>query len=171
MIRDIIFKPLTKDASFREGKVYCKLWDRDISVDLYDQEVTLEYAEKCAEAMNAMPETMIDAICRAAKQYCIEDCTDMDDEYVASLHFAVPINEDTPPKEILKCIRPTALVVPTPEDPTRIGFQLSCDCDWELEHGLEIDILDDRLVYLGEYTGESPWEDCSDEGWNYAAQI
>ena len=48
------------------------------------------------------------------------------------------------------------------------GFQLSGNCGWEEEHGIEIDILDGKLVYLGEYVGESPWRDHSKESWNCA---
>lgn len=171
MITDITYKKVTKEDSYREGKVYCKLWDTDILVSLFDEEVTLEYAEKCAEALNAMPAELIDAICRAAKMYCISFCDDTDENYVKELKMAVPIDENTPPEEILKCFRPTTLVVPQPEDPSKIGYQLSCECDWEVEHGMEIDILDNKLVFLSEYTGESPWDDHSDEMWNYATQI
>ena len=67
MITNIQRKPLTKDAFYREGKVRCELWDTEIMVFLFDEGVTLEYAERCAAAMNAMPEALIDAICRAAK--------------------------------------------------------------------------------------------------------
>ena len=28
-----------------------------------------------------------------------------------------------------------------------------------------------QLVYLSEYAGQSPWDDHSDEEWNYAASI
>lgn len=72
MIKDLTIKPLGKVGTYREGKVYCKIWDTDIDVALYDEDVTIEYAEKCAEAMNSMSDELIDAICRAAKKYCIE---------------------------------------------------------------------------------------------------
>ena len=84
--------------------------------------------------------------------------------------MAVKVNEDTPPLEMLKCFN-CALVVDAPKDPSRIGYQLSGNCDWEEEHGIEIDILDGKLVYLSEYCGQSPWDDHSDEEWNYAARI
>ena len=48
---------------------------------------------------------------------------------------------------------------------------MSGNCDREEKHGIEIDILDGKLVYLSEYGGESPWEDHSDEEWNFAACI
>ncbi|MBR2727201.1 MAG: hypothetical protein IKD71_04840, partial [Solobacterium sp.] len=51
------------------------------------------------------------------------------------------------------------------------GYQLECTCDWEEEHGMEIDILDDRLVFLSEFTGDSPWADHTGQSWNYADRI
>ena len=39
MIKDLTIKPLGKDMTYREGKVYCKLWDTEIDVALYDEDV------------------------------------------------------------------------------------------------------------------------------------
>ena len=125
MITDIQEKQLGKDSVYREGKLYCKLWDKEISVMLFDEDVTIEYAEKCAEAVNSMPPELVNAICIAAKKYCIEFCEEISDEW--------------------------GMVVESPQDPTRIGYQLECNCDWEEEHGMEIDILDNKLVYLSSY--------------------
>ncbi len=170
MIKDITVKPLGKDMTYREGKVYCKLWDTEIDVALYDEEVSIEYAEKCAEAMNSMSDDLIDAICRAAKKYCLEFLDAIGGASMNEIELTVPVDENTPPLEMLKCFYCT-LIVDAPEDPSRIGYQLSGNCDWEEEHGIEIDILDGRLVYLGEYCGESPWTDHSEESWNCAAHI
>ena len=170
MITDIQYKPLGKDSVYREGKVYCKLWDTEIDVALYDEEVTIEYAEKCAEAMNSMSDELVDAICRAAKQYCLGFLDEIGGASLNDIDLTVPVDENTPPLDMLKCFY-CALIVDAPEDPSRIGYQLSGNCDWEEEHGIEIDILDGRLVYLSEYSGQSPWDDHSDEEWNYASRI
>ena len=61
--------------------------------------------------------------------------------------------------------------VDVPEDPSRIGYQLSGNCDWEEEHGIEIVILDGKLIYLGEFSGVSPWSYPIEESWNSAAHI
>ena len=70
---------------------------------------------------------------------------------------------------MLKCFEAGTLVIDVPQDPSEIGYSLSGNCDWEEEHGKEIAVLDDRLVYLGEYCGVSVWEDHSAEAWNAAA--
>jgi hypothetical protein len=170
VITDLQVKPLGKTNTYIEGKVFCKPWDTEIDVDMYG-DVEIEYAQKCAEAMNSMPDELMNAICRAAKKYCIEFLDDIGGAELNEIEMTIPVDEDTPPREMLKCFEVGTLAVETPEDPSRIGYQLSGNCDWEEEHGIEIDILDDKLVYLGEYTGESPWTDHSQESWNSAAHI
>ena len=171
MITNMQVKPLGDDSTYREGRVYCKPWDTEIDVSLYEEDVTLEYAEKCAEAMNSMPQELIDTICRAAKLFCLEFFDAISDEWRAELSHAVPVDKDTPPAEMMKHFRPYALVVEPPADPSRIGYQLACNCAWEEEHGMEIDVLDGKLVYLCEYGGESPWDNHTDEEWNYALRV
>ena len=171
MIKNLIRKPLGKDSTYREGSVYCKLWDTEIPIMLFEEEVTLEYAEECADAMNSMSDELIDAICRAAKMYCIGFCNEICDEGREELQLAVPVDQSTPPREMLKCFMPTAMSVEPPKDDSKTGYQLECSCDWEEEHGMEIDILDGKLVFLSEFCGESPWTDHSDEEGNYAAHI
>ncbi|MCR5450029.1 MAG: hypothetical protein K6F23_11635 [Solobacterium sp.] len=170
VIRDLQVKQLGKDSTYIEGRVYCKLWDTEIDAGLYDG-VPIEYAEKCAEAMNSMPEELIDAICRAAKKYCIEFLDEIGGASLNEISLTVPVDEDTPPLEMLKCFQAGSLIVSAPEDPSRTGYQLSGNCDWEEEHGIEIVILDSKLVYLGEFADESPWDDHSEESWNCAAHI
>ena len=150
MITDVRVKPLGKTSVYREGRTYCRLWNKEIPVMLFDEDVTLEYAEKCAGAMNNIPPELIDAICRAAKLYCIEFCDEISDEWRRELKLAVPVDENTAPAEMLKCFSPTGMTVELPKDPSRVGYQLECSCDWEEEHGMEIDILDGKLVFLSE---------------------
>jgi len=170
VIRDLQVKPLGNVGSYIEGKVYCKLWDTEIDVDVYD-DVPLDYVEKCVKAMNSMPEDLIDAICRAAKKYCIEFLDAIGGASENGIELTVPIDENTPPLDMLKCFEIGSLIVDVPKDSSRAGYQLSGNCDWEEEHGIEIVILDNKLVYLGEYTGESPWADHSQESWNSVAHI
>ena len=87
------------------------------------------------------------------------------------IELTVQVDENTPPLEMLNCFDVGALIVDTPKDSSRTGYQLSGNCDWEEEHGIEIVILDNKLVYLGEFNGESPWSDHSGESWNAAASI
>ena len=170
VIRDLRVKTLGKVESYIEGRVYCKLSDTEIDVDLYG-DVPIEYAEKCAEAMNSMSEELVDAICCAAKKYCLEYLDAVGGAELNEINLTIPVNENTPPLEMLKCFDIGTLIIDVPKDPSRTGYQLSGNCDWEEEHGIEIVILDDRLVYLGEFTDESPWTDHSEESWNAAVSV
>ena len=170
VLTDLQVEQLGNVDTYIEGKAYCKLCDTKIDVDLYNN-VPIEYAEKCVEAMNSMPDELVDAICRAAKKYCLEFLEDIGGAELNEIEMTIPVDENTSPREMLKCFEIGSLIVDVPEDPERIGYQLSGNCDWEEEHGIEIVILDDRLVYLGEFSGVSPWEDHSQESWNCAAHL
>ena len=170
VIRDLQIKPLGKDSTYISGRAWCRLCGNEIDVDLYDN-VPLAYAAKCVEEMNSMPDELVDAICRAAKKYCLEFLDDIGGADLNDIRLTIPVDENTPPSEMLKCFEIGGMAVEIPEDPSRIAYQLSGNCDWEEEHGIEIDILDGRLVYLGEFAGESPWDDHSEESWNSAAHI
>jgi len=121
--------------------------------------------------MNSMTDELVDTICRAAKKYCLGFLEDIGGAELNEIEMTVQVDENTPPLEMLKCFDIGSMIVDVPEDPERIGFQLSGNCDWEEEHGIEIVILDDKLVYLGEFSGVSPWEDHSKESWNSAAHL
>ena len=57
------------------------------------------------------------------------------------------------------------------DDPIDVHIPAICllgSCEWEPEHGIEIDILGDRLAYVGDYTGNSPWSDFGKLNYNYA---
>ncbi|MBQ6217616.1 MAG: hypothetical protein IJK53_09570 [Erysipelotrichaceae bacterium] len=158
LIKDLQVKPLGKADTYIEGKAYCKFWNTMVDVDMYD-DTSVEYAEKCVEAMNSMPEELVENICQAAKKYCLEFLDAIGGAEENDIELAIPVDEDTPALEMLKCFDIGTLAVETPKDPSRIGYQLSGNCDWEQEHGIEIVILDDKLLYLGEFVGESPWRD------------
>lgn len=158
LIKDLQLKPLGKTDTYIEGKAYCRLWDTLIDVDLYG-DVSIEYAEKCVKAMNSMPDELIDAICQTAKNYCLEFLDAIGGAEENDIELTIPVDEGTPALEMLKCFDIGTLAVETPKDPSRIGYQLSGNCDWEQEHGIEIVILDGKLLYLGEFVGESPWRD------------
>ena len=39
-------------------------------------------------------------------------------------------------------------------DPEKVEFIVECDCDWEEEHGLEIIVIDNKIVHVGSYEGD-----------------
>ena len=128
---------------------------------------TLEYAEKCAEALVNLPEETVRSILEAAKRYFLFFC-----EYVGydfNEDMDVKIYKDSPVKEIKADVFPHVFIVDKPKD-DRVGFHIECNCCWEPEHGLEITILDGKLVYLGPFEDNGPWDKFpEDDEWNFAS--
>ncbi|MDE6779843.1 MAG: hypothetical protein K2J40_00075 [Ruminococcus sp.] len=152
-----------------EGKIYSEIFNTEIEVSIYD-EVSIEYAQKCIEHFRNLSPEMLETICKGAKAYCL-DLIDITGGELAE-DLTIPVTAETPPLEMLKCFRLQMLVIEEPEDENKIGYQLCCCCEWEIEHGMEIDILDDKVVYLSLFNGYSPWleyEDDDDE--NYINRI
>ena len=111
---------------------------------------------------------MLETICKAAKRYCLkmkELCADAEDEF--SNVLALPVSEDTPDKDMLKYFHITGITIEAPEDETIAGYQLGGNCDWEQEHGLEIIILRDKVLYLGAFEDNSPWDTYEPDEWNF----
>lgn len=163
MITDI-----TKGAYGIEGKLYSEIFGSDIDVSI-DEEVSIEYAEKCAEHFNSLSSELVENICRGAKAYCLDFMElaggDWDEE------LTILVNSETPVLDMLKCFRPQMLIIKKSDDENRIGYQLECSCDWEIEHGMEIDILDNKVVYLSSFNDYSPWREYNKSKWNYINQI
>ena len=145
-----------------EGKIYSEIFHTEM-------EVSIEYAQKCAEHFNNLSSEMIETICRGAKAYCLDFMEiasgDWDEE------LTIPVTSETPPLEMLKCFSPTLLIIEEPDDESKIGYQLECSCDWEIEHGMEIDILDNKVVYLSSFNGYSPWREYVIDEYNYINKI
>ena len=75
---------------------------------------------------------------------CIESLNNLSDAFIAEICIEEPENENI------------------------VGFQLSGNCDWDAEHGIEIIILDDNLLYLGAFEDNSPWYDYDkNDKWNF----
>ncbi|MBQ9911182.1 MAG: hypothetical protein IJM50_06770 [Lachnospiraceae bacterium] len=170
LIKDLQVRPLGKTDTYIEGRVFNTLWNREIDVDIYGN-ASIEYAHRCAEAMNAMPDGLVDAICYAAKRYCLDFLDAVGGAEENGIRLSIPVDENTPVRGMLRCFDVGTLTVDEPADPSRTGYSLSGNCDWEEEHGIEIVVLDGKLVYLGEFNGESPWTDHTKESWNAAARI
>lgn len=113
-----------------------------------DFDVSLEYAERCVKHLIKLKDSTIDDFCKGAVAYC-EDCREHFDD------LAVQIPEGVSGREILKYIFPKALCVEAgPEDIP--AFHLECYCDWEKEHGLELTVIGDEVLYVGQFADVGP---------------
>lgn len=163
-----IITDLEKTEIGVEGYMHCTLTDEDINVSLHGN-VSEEYAERCAEALNHLSAGVVDEICNAAVRYFSHHRRHVGEEIDELMH--VSVTELSEPREILKCIQVGVLIVDEPKD-ERIGYHVLCGCDWEEEHGLEFTILDGKLVYLGGFNASGAWGTYPpDNVWNYVNDI
>lgn len=153
-----------------EGDFDWELFGEVIEVSI-DEETDMEYAEKCAESLQNLPEETVQAIWEAAKRYCLffmELCGNDADDFN---EMSIEVTEDMPAEDIKTEIYPSVLIINEPEG-DGIGFHIECSCTWETEHGLEITILDGKLVYLGPFEDSRPWSNYPpDNEWNFVNDI
>ncbi len=153
-----------------EGFTYWKLFDEEIDVTI-EEDVDIAYAERCAEALNNLSAETVNAIWEAAKRYCLYFMDLVGTDGNEFDNMGVKVTEDTPAEEIKSEIFPSVFIVNKPED-ERVGFHLECNCSWEPEHGLEITILDGKLVYLGAFESCGAWDKFNpDDEWNFVNAI
>lgn len=145
-----------------EGIMDFPLFDCEIEVH-FDEDITAEYAEKCAAYLSTLNEDVIEKLCEFSIGYC-EDCREHFDE------CDISISDGIKSREILQYIRPNSLLICTPQS-ENIAFHLELNCDWEEEHGMEWTINNGEVLYVGAYSDESPWlekEHFKNASWNYA---
>lgn len=165
LIKNIV----TEDECFLKGNVFVPLFDCEAEVWI-ENSVDMAYAEKCAEHLVNLDDKMIDAFCDMAIKYCkfmIEEWGDFSDIYgdiSNDINKCIP--EDIVRRDILKYIsRPHLYVFPPEKDET--GYNVECDCVWEPEHGLDLIIRGDRVLYVGQSEGLGAWADDEEYEWDY----
>lgn len=151
MIKDIH----EKNSVFDEGTMLCSLFGCEMEVNI-EKGVGLDYAEKCAAALETLTEEAKDMICErvsAFHQYMLDE---WDDEFVAEINEKVPC--DVRGREILKYIEEPKLYILTPQG-EGTGYTIEGLCPWEPEHGIDIMMLDGEVRYVGTPEGYDPWSD------------
>ena len=127
------------------GKAYILPFDTELEV-IVDEDVEIVYVEKCIEYINNLPQSLLNKISERAYKYydfIRNECGDVDDIL---------------PEKIMEHVYPLNIFVEKPEADIP-AFDIECGCDWEEEHGMEIIIKGDELLYIGEYAGLGPWAD------------
>ena len=131
-----------------EGEFYSPLFNVDIKVSI-PSEQKMDYAQKCVEYFCQMSNDIVDRLCR----YCIRYC----EEFRAILFEEdMPVPEGVDGREILDYIEPTLFIVEEKSDESVIEFHVECECEWEMEHGLEITIKDGKILYVGSFDDMAP---------------
>ena len=144
MVRDI-----KEDGYGRvEGKSNSLKWGKDILL-VCDTKEQLPYAEKCLSYFDCMPKEVEARLTKYLLRYFNEYKQDLDEEELEEMG---PINEEN----ILKHIQLVAIMVDNKCRKDLIEFHIEGNCDWEIEHGLEITISDGKILYVGPYGDYGP---------------
>jgi hypothetical protein len=156
-------RELTKNISTNgdwplQGEVFVDLFEKYVDFAVEDA-ATIEYVIRCAEYLNSFDDELIEALCAACIRYCNGFLTIVGD---APKHFALP-------RDVLKLISPSLLIVPNIEDLDEPVVHMELNCDWEIEHGMEWIIRGKNILYVGSFNGQDPWaEYLEKKSWNYA---
>lgn len=133
-----------------EGEVFFKCFNKYISLFVDDGE-DAEYAQICAKYLNELTDPVIIRLCEASIRYC-NDFLDAVGEPLKTFEKAI---------DVLKLISPSVLIVPYPENGDEPVIHLELNCEWEPEHGLEWIVRADKVLYVGAFNGEYPWDEFS----------
>lgn len=102
-----------------EGKTEFNLFDKTIDV-IMDEDIDLDYANLCAEALNNMDEETIDNLCRYSINYCIDFCNEVGDEEAPEFNLI---------RDVLDYISPSVLIIDKPKEKNNIVIHLELNCD------------------------------------------
>ena len=142
-----------------EGTVWNELFQTDLTI-CFPGEADQAYAQQCAEYFSNLPQEMVDRLCAYCLRYCdaLRNFFDEDE-------FEIPTGING--RDILSYITPSLLMAETHPNTDGIAFHVECGCAWEVEHGLEITISGERILYVGPYEGISPYNQARLEsiGW------
>ena len=149
---------VTKGKFGQEGVVRSVLFERDINVYI-EEGGSVAYAQKCADYLNSIPATVIDHVCAASIRYCNAVRDDIGEP---------PLTFECH-RDVLGMVSAAWLDVPVSHDDSDPVVHMEMKCEWEEEHGMEWIIRGDKVLYVGEFTGEDPLRDFTVKNrWNYA---
>jgi hypothetical protein len=141
----------TEDGS--EGRADFPLFDRSVDVLINGDGITIDYAQRCAAAVDVLSEDMVNDLCRASDRYRLTIIG----------HDGRPAE---PPQTALLQLEPLCLQLWPPVD-SAVGYSIELNAKWAPEHGLEWTIADSQVIYVGPVIGACPWADPSEFSQNF----
>lgn len=150
----------SKQLDCQIGFAHLSVFNSDVEV-IIEEDVSLEYAEKCIKHVNSLkPETIAFLIERLNKYYnfMLDAWSEIDDSIVENIK--TKMSNMNRVSDILQHVKPTTFVVTTPKG-SETAYSLECECVWESEHGVDIIIKGNQLLYVGPVQCLGPW--CDDK--------
>lgn len=132
---------------------------------LVSPKVSEEYVEKCVQHFENLSDELLDKICDALCRYYDDVKEDAEDVFG---DLGMP--ETVTGREILDYCCPSSLIVDTPPSEKVIGYSVEGGCDWEPEHGFQVIIRGESLLFVSSFEGRNAWysEESYHDEWNYA---
>ena len=143
-----------------EGKFDFKLFNTQTDVFIDMEEPDKDYINKCIDNLNSLSDELIDELCVYIIKYCNDFREYFEDE-------GIEIPEDISGRAILEYIEPVVLGIEDPDDSDIAGYSLEFNVPWEEEHGMEVVIMDNKIMYVSTYNGMGAWCEDYDDGCNY----
>ena len=149
-----------RDDCFNVGYIESKLFNQRMEVWI-ENTVEVDYVQKCIESFEALNDDVIDKICERASDYHKFMLEEWNEEFVAEINEKVPNNVTG--RDILKYIEEPKIFIFPPKG-AGVGYVIEGNCEWEPEHGIDIIILDNKVMDVGPAEGLSPWSDDDEFG-------
>ncbi len=135
-----------------EGEVYFP-WEKKNITITFHKDVPIEYAEKTAQALNDLDDSVMDKVVKGLYAYyqeAIEDNPDIIED--------IDMDNVEDENDIIEHMSLETLTVTVPEDgdPDKVGLNLDGACDWT-EDWLQCIIIGSKVVYLGPFRFEDMW--------------
>jgi hypothetical protein len=140
-----------------QGQAFSSLFDKYIAFSVADA-ASIDYVTDCAKYLNSWNEETIESLCQACIRYCNE--------------FRSMIGEEprqfSSYRDVLKLVSPISLIIPNAQFPEPVAH-LELRCEWEEEHGMEWIVRGNKVLYVGGFNGQNPWNSFAPKkSWNYA---
>lgn len=140
------------------GNVHLNLFNQDCQI-LIEDGASVEYAERCVDHFNHIDQSTIDKLLERLYKYyqfmlkeCGQEC--IEDSLKEFAHCKTVPNVTQ--HNILQYVKMKMMVIEKPKQDIA-AYSISGDCAWEPEHGVEIIINGDNVLYVGEFSGNGPW--------------
>ena len=158
LIQDLKY---SEELDCQIGKVHLTLFNTDVEV-MFENNVSIDYVEACVKHLNNLNPHVINVLgdrLNKYYQFMLKEWQEMGiyESLVASIKNK--ISEKVNNQTILQHIHPNTLAIESPKENIP-AYSLDCNCDWELEHGAEIIIRNDKVLYVGSFSALGPW--CND---------
>ena len=136
------------DFGMVEALTTSKRWGENfrLQCDIKNQ---IPYAEKCLEYLDSLPADLEKRLAKYLVRYYkdMQSCCSEEE-----LEEMGPIDESN----VLDHIHIGSVIVGNECRTDRIEFHVEGECGWEPEHGLEITISDNKILYVGPFEDNGP---------------